>query len=702
LADRVNMLYLGTTIVGGSARAVVAATGDATEIGRVQSLAGATEAPGTPMERDLDRLGREVALGALAICGVAFGVGLLRGHGMLQMLRSAVALAVAAVPEGLPTVATSTLALGLRRMRRQRLLVRHLDAVEALGSVQVLCLDKTGTLTLNRMQVAAAAAGRDEWRPVGGSGIAPAVPAESAALRRLAQVAMLALETAPAGNGLNNAESGTERAIVEFARDAGVDVDALVARFLRLECRLREQDRNFVAVRHADANGGEILAMKGRPEEVLERCDRLLRDEGTEPLTAERRAELLLENERLAANGLRVLAVAYREHAVGVTLHDRGLVWVGLVGMSDPVRPGVAAAIAKLQAAGIKTVMITGDQGATAVKVAETLDLSRGLPLRVLDAESLVGMDPETLVALADQTHVFARISPAAKLEIVQALQRAGRIVAMTGDGINDGPALKAADVGIAMGRDGTRVARDVADLLIEDDDLDHVVTGVREGRSILSNIRKSIHFLLSTNLSEILVVFVEILRGPRELESPMELFWINLVTDVLPGLGLALEPAEPGVMERPPRASDEPLVDARYYRRLIAEAGIIGGSALAAHFYGTSRYGAGPRTRTLTFLSLVSAQLLHALSCRSDRFEEGGLRGVLEDRPLLASLGVSAALQALPFLVPPLGRLLGLVRPGLADLAVVACAAGVSFSLNELLLAATQANPEDNVREHA
>jgi Ca2+-transporting ATPase len=685
LVDRENMLFLGTTVVGGSARAVVVATGDGTEIGRVQALAQRTVAPRTPSEKDLDRLGRDVALAALGICGVAFGIGLLRGHGLLPMLKGAIALAVAAVPEGLPAVATSTLALGLRRMRGQELIVRNLTAVETLGSVHVLCLDKTGTLTQNRMRVTAAVAGTDTWTADAG------VPAPET-VRGVAEVAVLALESAAA------ADSGTERAVVEFAREVGVDVAGLAARYERAEVRERDQAHNLVAVRQRDREGaGELLAVKGRPAEVLARCDQVCEDGRCLPLDDARRRAVVTGNDRLAAGGLRVLGVAWRRTAGGVGLDDDGLVWGGLVGMCDPLRDGVAGAIARLQQAGIRTVMITGDQGATATHVAEAVGLAGDEPLRVLDAEQIESMDPAMLTALASRAHVFARVSPARKLEIVQALRRAGRVVAMTGDGINDGPALKAADLGIAMGRDGTRVARDVADLLIADDDLGHVVSGVREGRAILSNIRKAVHFLLSTNLSEIFVVLAETLGGPSELESPMELFWINLVTDVLPGRGRALEPPEADILDRPPRAPGAPLVDARYYRRLGLEAAIIGGCALAAHFLGRARHGPGPATRGITFLAIAGAQILHAISCRSDRFDQGGVRGLFANRALVGALAASSALLLLPFLLPSLRRLLGIAPLSLADAATAGVAAAGSFALNELVLALRDgAKPED------
>ncbi len=685
LAERRNLVFMGTTVAGGSGRGVVVATGDDTAIGRIQRLAGAAVSPTTPIEGDLNRLSRDLALGALAVCGIAFGLGVLRGHPVLRILKSAIALAVAAVPEGLPAVTTSTLALGLRRMRRQQLLVRRLEAVEGLGSVQTLCLDKTGTLTENRMKVTAVSLEGTSFSLEEHTDGGP----PAARLRHMAELAVLAGET-PIGDEEGEFVtrlSGTERAVVDFAVRADVDLQALAADFRRTGSRLRDDRSNFVMVAYRSSEG-PLLVVKGRPGEVLGLCRSIRQDGAVRALSEDLRQAIHRNNELLAAEGLRVLGLAYSRESDSLRPGEVPLVWCGHLAMSDPIRAGAREAIRRLQRAGMRTVMITGDQAPTAVKVAEALDLSAGEPLKILDTLDLEHMDPSMLSALAAKTHVFARVTPAEKLKIVQALQHAGQAVAMTGDGINDGPALKAADVGIAMGRDGARIARDVADVVIEDDDLNHLIQGVREGRTILSNIRKSVHFLLATNLSEIFVVFAEILGGPAEVESPMELLWINLVTDVFPSLGLALEPPAPDVMNQPPRPRNEPLVDNSYYKRLAAEAGIIGASTLAAHGYGLLRYGPGPVTRGVTFLAMVSAQLMHTLTCRTDRFHTMAAAPLGENRTLVGALGLSAALQVVPFVVPPMRRLLGIGPLGPLDMVVAGGACLTSFALNQWLLA--------------
>ncbi len=696
LAERCNLVFMGTTVSGGSGRAVVVATGDETAVGRIQRLAGAAAAPTMPIEGDLNRLSRDLALGAMAAGAAAFGLGVLRGHATVGILKSAIALAVSAVPEGLTALTTSTLAIGLRRMRQQNLLVRRMEAVEGLGSVQTLCLDKTGTLTENRMKVTAVSLNGATFR-LEDKDVRPDAPA--APFRHLAELAVLAGEN-PVGDGgpeFMARLSGTERAVVDFARRMDVDVRALSKGRRRLATRLRDDHSNFVMVAY-DTSEGPLLAVKGHPGETLALCRSIRQDGQIVPMAEDVRKSIHRTNETLAGEGLRVLGVAFSRQSDSLRPGEAELTWCGHVAMRDPVRAGVPAAIKRLQQSGIRTVMITGDQAPTAVKVAEAVGLAAGEPLKVLDTLDLEQIEPATLSALAANAHVFARVTPAEKLQIVQALQRAGQVVAMTGDGINDGPALKAADVGIAMGREGARIATDVADVVIEDDELAHLIEGVSNGRTILANIRKSVHFLLATNLSEIFVILAEIVRGPGEVESPMELLWINLVTDVFPSLGLALEPPAPDVMNQPPRPKHEPLVDAAYYKRLALEAGIIGASTLAAHGYGLWRYGPGPATRGVTFLTMVSAQLLHTLTCRTDRFHTIPAAPIGENRALLGALGLSAALQALPFAVPAMRRLLGVRAPSSLDLVVVAGATAASYVLNQgLLLHDSQAQRLDH-----
>jgi Ca2+-transporting ATPase len=444
-------------------------------------------------------------------------------------------------------------------------LIRQLEAVETFGAVQVICLDKTGTLTLNRMAVVAiqsdmycleVANGRfhAEGREIH--------PTEHDDLLRLIHTAVLCNETEI--NGAHGAHvlngSSTENALVHMALAAGIDVAALRARYPRLRVDYRAENRQYMSTVHAAADTQRLIAVKGSPGEVLALSHWYLHDGVQTELTNETRQMILDENERMAGKALRVLGLAYAISPDELRSLDGNLVWLGLIGMADPIRVGVPELVAQFHRAGIDTVMITGDQSATAYAIGRALRLSNNDHLEILDSTHLEEVDPEVLKGLAQRAHVFARVSPSHKLQIVQALQNAGRVVAMTGDGINDSPALKVADIGIAMGHTGTDVARAVADVVIEDDNLETLIVAVSQGRTIYNNIRKSIHFLLATNLSEIVVMFTAIAAGMGQPLNPMQLLWINLITDIFPGLALALEPPEPDVLRQPPRDPTAPI----------------------------------------------------------------------------------------------------------------------------------------------
>lgn len=685
LADRASMVYMGTQVTGGQGLAVVVATGIATEIGRIQQLVGEASTPETPMERQLRQLGNQTVWIAGGVCVGVFVVGLLRGYGALQMLKTAISLAVAAVPEGLPTVATTTLALGLRDMRLQKVLIRHLDAVETLGAVQVICLDKTGTLTLNRMAVVAAHAGARRYMVGNGRFTTPegrdTNPFQTDELLRLLHVAVLCNETE-----INGADgqitlhgSPTENALVQLALDAGVDVRAVRARYPRRAIHYRSENRLYMRSQH-DGGAQELVALKGSPAEVLGQCAHYVDGGRRQPLDDERRQCILDQNAHMAGDALRVLAFAC---ACPVPGADPEYDFLGLLGMMDPVRDSAPALIDDLHRAGIATVMITGDQSPTAYSIGRALRLSGNDHLDVLDSTHLEQLDPTMLQALAGSVHAFARVSPSHKLAIVQALQRAGKVVAMTGDGINDGPALKVADIGIAMGDTGTDVARTVADVVLEEDNLETLVIAVSQGRTIYNNIRKSVHFLMATNLSEISVMFGAIALGMGQPLNPMQLLWINLVTDIFPALGLALEPPEPDVLRQPPRDPREPIVRRSDYRRIVLESTVISAGALGAYGYGVARYGIGPQAGTLAFMSLTTAQLLHAISARSDHLSVFSKERLPANRALTAAVGGSLALQGAT-LLPGLRGLLGLGPLGVADAAVIAVGAALPFVINE------------------
>ena len=689
LGDRRNMAYMGTHVTGGSGRGIVVATGRATELGQIQTMVGEAEAPETPMQRQLDEMGTRLAIVSGLVCAGVFVIGVMRGQGWLQMLKSSVSLAVAAVPEGLPAVATTTLAMGIAEMRKRNVSVRHLDAVETLGSVQVFCMDKTGTLTMNRMAVVSLFSGTISYEIREGDFLCDGESIEPAGrkeLVRLMEVVSLCSETefVQTDDGVMLDGSPTEKALVELALEAGIDVRALREQHPLLKTRYRAEGRPFMSTLHPRDNK-YLLAVKGSPEEVLAMCTHQLKGGRRIRLTAPARKAILKQNEVMASRALRVLGMAWRELGEGKMPAKTGqLTWVGIAGMADPMRPGMDRLIAEYHRAGIRTIMITGDQSATAQAIGEELGLSGDQPLKVLESSELEKMDPALLAGLAKDVHVFARVSPAHKLQIVRALQESGYVVAMTGDGINDGPALKAADIGVAMGAGGTNVARDVSDVVLEDDNLHTMTTAVSQGRTIYNNIRKMIHFMVSTNLTEIEVMLAGIAMGAGEAMNPMQLLWINLVTDIFPGLALAMEPPEDDIMEREPRDPDEQMIAGRDLVKMGIESAVIGAGTMGAFLYGIRRYGPGPAASTLAFNTLTLNELAHAFSSRSSH------RILLSDHPLppnphlVKAIAGMGGLQFLVTVLPGARRVLGTTPLGIADIAVIAAGVFIPLIINE------------------
>lgn len=671
IAERANMAYAGTLVASGTGEAVVVATGSATQAAQTQTLSETADRPQAPVEANLEVLGVRLVKYSLVACGVFFALGALRGYPLSVLLKDALALAVASVPEGLPAVATTTLALGLRRMERRGILIRRLDVLESLGAIQTICLDKTGTLTSNRMVVDVAVAGDFEWRRDRFSVV------DDASFRTLAEIAALNNDADPsAAPASPGASSPTEQALIDFARAAGVDVLALRHRYPRIATRGRDARRRFMTTVHRQDDGEQTVLVKGAPADVLARCRWKLGASGRDELSDADRTLILARNDALAARPARVLAFAQGQFAGGATGDPQGLTWVGLIAMIDPIRPGASEFVKAMHTAGIDTVLITGDQAATAEAVARELDLSNGTPLQTIDSTHIEDLDPALLAGIARTTHVFARVNPRQKLNIVRALQSSGRVVAMTGDGVNDGPALKAAHVGVAMGESGANLARDVANVVIRDDRLPTLIEAVAQGRAISRNIRRALEFLVTTNLSEIAVEMVEAVHGPGELETPMELLWINLASDVAPGLGLALADPDFDVMTQPPRPPDEAMIPKQDYRRMAGDTAIIALAALASHFVGLARHGPGPETRGMTFLTLSLGQLLYTLGCQ--RTDPRHLGRLFENRTLDLAVGASVAFTALPFLIRPLGRTLGVAPLVRRDLSVAITASAV------------------------
>ncbi|MEL6247005.1 MAG: HAD-IC family P-type ATPase [Cyanobacteria bacterium J06648_16] len=706
LAERTNMVYKGTVVTSGRGQAVVVATGRFTEIGTIQELVGTAESEDTPLERQLDEAGGQLALLSSGVCALVFGIGWLRGYPLLPMLKTSISLAVAAVPEGLPTIATTTLALGMEDMRKRHILIRKLQAVEALGSLQTVCLDKTGTLTENQMAVREVRIGKMTLRLQDSEFVTPTgdhvEPHRCEELRRLIEVVSLCSESeldVDSEGGYRLKGTPTENALIQLALSAGVDVVSLRRQHPCLNLSLRSKDRNLMSTVHTlPDQHRQLVAVKGSPAEVLARCQSWLCNGEVLLLDDAQRHRVSLDNERMAGQALRVLGVAYKTMDTGTAaVAESRLIWLGLAGMADPIRQGVTDLIEQFHQAGIKPVMITGDQSPTAYAIAKELQLSRHRQTKILDSADLSRLEPSQRQALFDKVDVFARVSPASKLEIVQALQSTGTVVAMTGDGINDMPALKAANIGIAMGSSGvsdsstggtastaSNVVHDVADVVIDNNNLQTLITAVSRGRTTYSNIRKSVHFLLSTNLGEIIVTLLVTAIGLGQPLNTMELLWLNLVTDVFPGLGLALEPPEPNVLEQPPRDPNAPILKSADFGQIVLESVVISLLAMGAYSYALLRHGQTRQASTVLFMSLTISQILHTWSCRSETHSLFTRQPLPRNPYVEAAVIGSLGLQLLPILVPPLRNLLQLALLDPVDWAVVFGSALLSLLVNE------------------
>jgi Ca2+-transporting ATPase len=683
IPDRVNMLFHGTAVTAGKGRALVVATGGGTELGRLAGMIRQAGREDTPLQRRLDRFGLALLYLSLGIVTVVFVLGVLRGEPLIGMFLTAVSLAVAAIPEGLPAIVTITLALGVTRMVKRHALIRRLPAVETLGSTTVICTDKTGTLTKNEMTVTRLYIYGENFE-VTGEGYAPVgevkveakaeaeeetgkefrvptqpQPESQPALRELLTAAVLCndAELIQEESAWRVIGDPTEGALLVAAAKLHLNKEHLDATCPVLGEVPFDAGRKMMTVVRRTATGPTAF-VKGAPDVLLGRCTHCRTADGRdEPLTDPASARILAANRAFAQGALRVIGIARRRLSGEPALYragdlEQGLTFLGLAAMNDPLRPEALAAVKACREAGIRVVMITGDHRDTAEAIARELDLLDG-GVRAISGTELDALTDDELAGRVEEVAVYARVSAEHKLRIVRAWKARGAIVAMTGDGVNDAPAVKEADIGVAMGLAGTDVTKEASDMVVTDDNFASIAAAVEEGRAVYDNIRKAIQYLLSCNVSEVLLMlFAALLALPLPL-LPVQILWINLITDGLPALALAVDPKSPDLMRRPPRPPHEHFLTPRRGRLIFGQGLLMAATALLVFMISLDRLAHDlADARTLTFTVMVLVQLLHAFSCRSDRRSLFSL-GLWTNKPLLAAASASAALQGAILLAP-------------------------------------------------
>lgn len=646
LGDMNNLAFATTVVVNGHGEAIVTDIGMNTKVGKIAKMIITNETPETPIQEKLGQVGKSLGIGCLIICLFIFVIGILKRIEPIEMFMTSVGLAVAAIPEGLPAIVTIMLSIGVTKMAKKNSIIRKLPAVETLGSSSVICSDKTGTLTQNKMQVTKIVNHQGEVT-------------NNEVARKILELGAMCTDVEIGETSKELTGEPTEVAIVDRALKENINKQELYKTMQRVTDIPFDSNRKMMTTIHKIPSGYRIIT-KGAPDVLLKHCTKVYENGKMINLTSSLLNQIEKQNNQMADQALRVLAIAYLDVS---TIPDKSeieqnLVFVGLVGMIDPPREGVKEAVATCTRAGIKTVMITGDHIATAKAIAKELGILKGRDLAIT-GEELDKISQPVLQKNIMQYSVFARVTPEHKVRIVQAYQSTGAVVAMTGDGVNDAPALKNADIGIAMGKNGTDVAKNAADMVLTDDNFVTIVEAVKQGRNIFDNIKKAVHFLIATNIGEIVTIFLGLLLGLKSPLLAIQLLWVNLVTDSLPAIALGLEAPDKDIMSRKPRDSRKGIFADGLWSKIFAEGTMLGVLTLVAFSLGNSLYGIEVG-RTMAFVSLGLLELVHSFNIKSE--ESIFKTGILENKYLVGAFLLGAVLQVVVVLIPAVADLFSLV----------------------------------------